>query len=149
MEMSKCWPMIWRMRLNGKGEAKGQGDDETKIYDGYIRLIGFSTATMSLVSPLRVSSNRIAATKMPRANRLRLAPIFFPSQPFPFKPFTPWYYIQGTSFHSGQALHSVILHDWFIHYAKLWAPWWIYAAIAYINHSLACTFIAANGRCKL
>ncbi len=88
------------MRLNGKNEAKGQGDNETKIYDSYIRLIGFSTAAMSLVSPLRVSSNRIAvtktpranriaatktpsanwlaATKTPRANRLRLAPNFFP-----------------------------------------------------------------------
>ncbi len=86
--------------LNEKDKAKCQGDDETKIYDGYICLIGFSTAAMSLVSLLRVSSNRIAtmktpranwiaATKTPRANRLRLAPIFFPSQPLSFKPFTP------------------------------------------------------------
>ncbi len=35
------------MRLNGKDEIKSQGDDKTKIYDGYIRLIGFSTATKS------------------------------------------------------------------------------------------------------
>ncbi len=40
------------MRLNGKDEAKGQGDDKTKIYDGYIRLIGFSTTAMSLAPPL-------------------------------------------------------------------------------------------------
>ncbi len=69
------------MRLNGKDEAKGQGDDETKIYDGYICLIELSTAAMSLVPPLRVSSNRIAATKTSRANRVRLAPNFFPSPP--------------------------------------------------------------------
>ncbi len=86
--------------LNEKDEAKSQENDETKIYDSYIRLIGFSTAAMSLVSPLRVSSNwiaatktpranRIVATKTPRANRLRLAPIFFPSQLLSFKPFTP------------------------------------------------------------
>ncbi len=107
MEMNKCWPMIWGIMLNEKDEAKGQRDDKTKIYNGYIRLIGFSTAAMSLVLPLRVSSNRIAATKTPRANRiaatktpranrLQLAPIFFLSQPLSFKPFTPWYYIQGT-----------------------------------------------------
>ncbi len=72
------------MRLNGKDKVKGQEDDKTKMYDGYIHLIGFSTAAMSLVLTLRVSSNRIAATKTPRANRLRLAPIFFPSQPLPF-----------------------------------------------------------------
>ncbi len=58
------------MRLNGKDEAKGQEDDEMKIYDGYIRLIGFNTIVISLVLPLRVSSNRITAMKMPRANRL-------------------------------------------------------------------------------
>ncbi len=34
------------MRLNGKNEV-GQGNDETKIYDSYIHLIGFSTATKS------------------------------------------------------------------------------------------------------
>ena len=72
------------MRLNRKDKAKSQGDDETKIYDGYIRLNGFSTAAISLVPPLRVSSNWIAATKMPRANRLQLAPIFFPSLPLLF-----------------------------------------------------------------
>ncbi len=31
------------MSLNGKDEAKSQGDNEMKIYHGYIRLIGFST----------------------------------------------------------------------------------------------------------
>ncbi len=76
------------MRLNKKDEAKGQGDDETKIYDGYIHLIGFSTAAMSLVPPLKVSSNRIAITKSLRANCLRLVPKFFPSPPLLFKPFT-------------------------------------------------------------
>ncbi len=45
------------MRLNRKDKAKGQGDDETKIYDGYIHLMGFNIAAMSLVLPLRVSSN--------------------------------------------------------------------------------------------
>lgn len=37
------------MRLDGKDEAKGQGDDKMKIYDGYIRLIGFSTTAKGFV----------------------------------------------------------------------------------------------------
>ncbi len=74
------------MRLNRKDEAKSQENDEIKIYDGYIRLIGFSNAAMSLVPPLRISSIRIAVTKMPRANRLRLVLIFFLSLHFPSSP---------------------------------------------------------------
>ncbi len=88
------------MRLNGKDEAKGQRDDETKIYNNYILLIEFSTAAMSLVPLLRVSSNRITTTKTPRANRiattktprancLRLALNLFPFSPLSFKRFIP------------------------------------------------------------
>ncbi len=39
--------------------------------------------SLGLVLPLRVSSNWIAAMKTPRANRLRLAPNFFPPLHFP------------------------------------------------------------------
>ncbi len=35
------------MKLNKKDKANGQGDDETKIYNSYIRLIEFSTAAKS------------------------------------------------------------------------------------------------------
>ncbi len=58
------------MRLNGKDEAKDREDDENKIYDGYICLIGFSIAAISLIPPLRVSSNQIAAMILSRANCL-------------------------------------------------------------------------------
>ncbi len=45
-------------------EAKGQGDDETKIYDGYIRLIGFNIDAKSNLKYLPIGvQNRIAKSQ--------------------------------------------------------------------------------------
>ena len=43
------------------------------------------------------------------------------------------------------ALEVFDMIDWLIHYAKLWAPWWAYSAIAYLNLSLS--YAAAVAAC--